>query len=70
MFQTDDNIRNLNAGVVDIVLNFDFAPGSLQYPDKRITDCGISKVADMRRLVWIDVGVLDDDLAFIPGISA
>ena len=70
VFQADDNIRNLNTGVIDIVLNFDFAPRGLEYPDKRVADRSISKMADMRRLVGIDIGVLDDDLLVIAGVSA
>ena len=69
VFEAYYNIRNLDAGVIDIVLNFDFVSRGLEYLDKRVANRRISKMADVRGLVWIDIGVLDDDLLVIHGVS-
>ena len=60
MDKSDDDIRDLDAGVVDIVLHFDAAPGAAKHPHQRIAQRGVAQVADMRGLVRIDIGVFHD----------
>ena len=52
----------LNAGVVDVVLHFDRAARGPQHAHECVAEDGVADVADVRGLVRIDVGVLDDDL--------
>src|SRR5258706_425083 len=54
-----DDVRDLHAGVVDIILHFDAIPCGLKNANKRISEHGIAHVTDMRRLVGIDAGVFD-----------
>ncbi len=61
--ETDHDIGHLNAGVVDVVLHLDRDALGAQSPHQQVAEHGIPQVADVRRLVGIDVGVLDDDLA-------
>ena len=62
MQESDDHVRNLDAGVVDVILHFHALPGAAQQAHKRIAQHGIAQVADMRGFIRIDVGVLDDAL--------
>ena len=62
MFEADDDVGDLHARVVDVVLDLDMACRRLQNADECVADRRIAKVADMRRFVRIDVRVLDDDL--------
>ena len=61
--ETDDDIRHLDSGVVDIVLDLDELSLITKRAHEGVTECGGSQVADVGRLVGIDVGVLDDDFA-------
>src|SRR4051812_46172124 len=61
--EADDDIGHLNAGVVDVVLHLDLGAHRPEHADERVAEDGVPKVADVGRLVRIDVGVLDDDLA-------
>ena len=61
--ETDDHVRNLHAGVVDVVLDVDGVSGSAQQADKGVAEDGVAQMADVRRLVGIDAGVLDQNLA-------
>ena len=56
------DIRHLDAGVVDVVLHLDPFAERAQHAHERIAERGVAQVADVRGLVGIDVGVLDDDL--------
>ena len=58
--ESDDHVRNLHAGVVDVILHFDALPGAAQQAHERIAQHGVAQVADMRGLIRIDVGVFDD----------
>jgi hypothetical protein len=53
------NIRNLHAGVVDVVLHIHLLPGSPQQPHKRVAENRIAQVPHVRSLVGIDAGVLN-----------
>ena len=56
------HVRDLDAGVVDVVLHLDPAPARAQHADEGVAQDGIAQVSDVGGLVGIDVGVLDDDL--------
>ena len=60
MHESDDDVRDLHAGVVDVILHFDAPPGAAQHAHQRIAQRGVAQVADVRGLVGIDVGVFDD----------
>ena len=61
--ETDDHVRDLHAGVVDVVLDIDFPARVTQQADKRVAEDGVAQVADVRGLVGIDAGVLDQNLS-------
>ena len=63
MLEADDDICDLHAGVVDVVLDFDCFAGRAQHPDRRIAEHGIAQMTNVRSFIRIDGGVLDDDLA-------
>ena len=65
--EADDDVGDLDAGVVDVVLHFDRRAAEAQHADERVAERGIAQVADVRGLVRIDRRVLDDRLA--PGAS-
>ena len=62
--ESHDNVSDLNAGVVDVVLDVDGVSGSTEEADKGIAQDGVAQMADVGGLVGIDAGVLDEDLAF------
>ena len=53
------HISHLYAGVVDIVLHVHLVPGGAQQAHKRIAQDCIAQMADVRGLVGINAGVLD-----------
>ena len=57
--EADDHVGDLNAGVVDVVLHVDLLPGGAQQAHKGVAEDGVAQVADVRGLVGIDAGVLD-----------
>ena len=61
--KADGDVRNLDAGIVDVVLDLDVAPQKPHQPAERVAECGVAQVTDVRRLVRIDCGVLDDRFA-------
>src|SRR5580658_4492462 len=60
MEEAEDHVGNLHAGVVDIILDFDEAAGVTQKSRESVAQHGVTDVADVRRFVRIDAGVLDD----------
>ncbi len=58
--QADHDISDLHARVVDVVLDLDRASLKAQEPDQRVAERGVAQVTDVRRLVRVDRGVLDD----------
>ena len=61
------HVRNLHAGVVDVVLDFDAPPERPQHAHEGVSEHGVAQVADMCGLVRVDVRVLDDCLGGIGG---
>src|SRR5579883_2803025 len=62
MNESDHDIGDLDAGVVDVVLHFDRLSGGAEHPDERVAEDRVAQMADMGGFVGIDIGVLDDDL--------
>ena len=60
--EADRDVRDLDAGVVDVVLDLDLAPEKSQQPAERVAERGVPQVTDVGRLVRIDRGVFDDRL--------
>ena len=62
--EADHHVGHLNAGVVDVVLHLDRDRPGAQTRGRGVSpEDRVAQMADVRRLVRIDVGVLDDDLA-------
>jgi hypothetical protein len=61
--ESDHYVGNLHPGVIDVILNVDFPAGVPQQPDEGVSEDGIAEVADVRRFVGIDAGVLDQNLS-------
>ena len=73
MSQADHNISDLDAGVVDVVLHVDPLPGGAQQAHKGVAQDGVAQVTDVRSLVGVDAGVLDQGMKmalFFRGIVA
>ena len=49
--EADRDVRDLHAGVVDVVLDLDLAAEEAQQPAERVAERGVAQVADVRRLV-------------------
>jgi hypothetical protein len=61
------DIGDLNAGVVDVILDVDLMAGGAQETDKRIAKNGVAQVADVGRFIGIDAGVLDQCVQALGG---
>ena len=61
--ETNDHIGHLHTGIVDVILHIHFPARITQQPNKRVSEHRIPQVTDMRRLVGINAGVLDQNLA-------
>ena len=59
MQKAHHHIGHLHAGVVDVVLHIDLLPGSAQQADECVAQNGVAQMSDVRGLVGIDAGVLD-----------
>ncbi len=66
--KADNDVRNLHAGIVDIVLYIHFPAGKTQQANEGVAQDGIAQVADMRGLVGINAGMLNQNLP--GGLSA
>ena len=65
MFQVVEahhHVGHLHAGIVDVVLHLHAMAARAQHADEGVAQRGVAQMADMRRLVGVDIGVLDDDL--------
>ena len=65
MFQVVEahhHVGYLHAGVVDVVLHLHAMAARAQHAHESVAQGGVAQMADMRGLVGVDVGVLDDDL--------
>ena len=63
MKKPDHHVGHLHAGVVDVVLHFHAPARRAQHAHEGVAQDGVAQVADVRGLVGIDIGVLDNDLA-------
>ena len=61
--EADDDVGDLHAGVVDVVLYFDRDTAEAEHTHEGVTERGVPKVADVGRLVGVDGRVLDDRFA-------
>ena len=63
MHETDDDVGDLHAGVVDVVLHPDLVAGFVavgaEQALKGVAQNGVAQMADVRGLVGVDAGVLD-----------
>ena len=62
MSQTDHDIGNLDPGVVNVVLHVDMLPGGAQQTHKGVAQDRVAQMTDVRSLVGIDAGVLDQGM--------
>ena len=69
MEEADDHVGDLDAGVVDVVLHVDFLAGGAEQADECVAEDGVAQVADVRGLVGIDAGVLDQCMERLSGRS-
>ncbi len=60
--EPDDQIGDLHARVVDVVLHFDPLAETTQAAHQRVAEHRVAQMTDVRRLVRIDVRMFDDDL--------
>src|SRR6266852_4434647 len=63
--EAHDDVGNLNAGIINVVLHLDAAAGVPQQAHESVPQRGVAQVAEVGGLVGVDVGVLDD--VFRPG---
>jgi len=61
--ESNHHIGNLRSRVVDVILDVHFPARQAQQPDKRVAQNGVTQMPDMRRLVGIDAGMLDQHFA-------
>ena len=60
VLEADDDVGHLHARVVDVVLDADVVAAVTQQAHERVAQAGVAQVADVRGLVRVDRGVLDD----------
>ena len=60
--EPDDDVGDLDARVVDVVLHLDRRAAEPERADERVAERRVPQVADVRRLVRVDGRVLDDRL--------
>ncbi len=65
--QAGHDVRHLDARVVEIVLHLDVVAEEPQRPHEDVAQHGVPQMSDVRRLVRIDVRVLDHDFSGLPG---
>ena len=69
MLEAHNHVGDLNPGIVDVILHFDFAPRRLENSNKCVSYRGISKMANVGRFIGVDVRVFDNNLARVRGKS-
>ena len=60
--ETEDDVGNLHAGIVDVILDLDAAAGVAQETRESVAQDGVAHVANVRGFVGIDAGVFDHRL--------
>ena len=55
-----NDVGNLDAGVVNVVLHVDFVAGGTEETDKCVAEDRVAEMTDVRGLVGIDAGVLNE----------
>ena len=71
--EADHHISDLDPGVVDVVLHVHPLPGGPQQAHKGVAQDGVAQVTDVRSLIGVDAGVLDQRMKmalFFGGIVA
>ena len=63
MQESYDHVRDLHAGIVDVILDIHFPAHKTQQANKCVAKDGIAEVPDVRGLVGINAGVLNQNLA-------
>ena len=61
--EADDDVRDLDTGVVDVILHLNGISGVAKDARHGVAQDGVSEMADVRGFVGIDAGVLDDDFS-------
>ena len=61
--EADDDVRDLDAGVVDVVLHLDGNAAEAEHADQGVAKRGVPEMTDVCGLVRVDRRVLDDRLA-------
>ena len=60
--ESHQDVRDLDSGIVDIVLHFHVRTRVAKRPNECVAEGGVTEVADVSGFVGVDVGMLDDDL--------
>ena len=58
--KTEYDIRDLHAGVIDIVLHFNINPLTTNYASQSVTEASIAQMTNVCRFVGVDTCVLND----------
>ena len=69
VLEADHDIRHLHASVVNVILNLDVVAAEAQHSDEGVAQHGVAQVADVRRLVGVNAGVLHQNLARMDGLG-
>jgi hypothetical protein len=64
LHEAEDDVDDLDARVVDVILDLDLLALEAQTAGQRVAEAGIAEMTDVGGLVRVDVGMLDDDLIF------
>src|SRR3954447_16957855 len=69
--EPDHDVRDLDAGVVDVVLDIDLASAGAQQANKRVTQNRIPQVPDVGGFVRVYRGMFNDYFTFVahPGLG-
>src|SRR5581483_1978981 len=67
MDEPDDNVSHLDARVVDVILNFDSVSSKSEQPRESIAQNGVAQVPNVRCLVGIDAGMLNENFPLAAG---
>ncbi len=65
--EADDDIGNLNARVIDVILDVNRIAAGAQQANESVAENGVAQVPDVRGLVRVDGAMLDEDL-FLLGV--